>query len=197
MSYHDHRGHCDGMQDFGKFPEITREHSQRFLCELRKLFTQQTLFEAYHNGLIKDWDRETDPPLNFLEVFYNRLFVRCVLIIGESAEDVEENLRLTNKAKYIIDEAERRAFGFTSGRFYDLANKCKLSGVPRSELKVGLRVLSLRTGRLGKISELLENQDSSEAVWIKIDWELISGLVYSPAVTSTNTQDMFDQVVIF
>lgn len=197
MSYHDHRGHCVGMQDFGTFPELTRGQSQRFLCELRKLFTQQTLIEAYHNGLIEDPGSETDTPLNFLEIFYNRLFIRCVLIIGESAEDVEENLRLTNKAKYIIDEAQRRAFGFTSERFYDLAKQRKLSDVPRGELKVGTRVLSLRTGRLGKISKLLKNQLGRDSTRITITWEPHPGLGFIPRTTSTKMQDMFDQVVIF
>lgn len=199
MSYHDHRGHCDGMQDFGTFPEITQQQNYRFLRELSNLCPRQTLIKAYHNGLIKDWDRETDTPLNLLEVLYKRLFFRHILIneVGASFIDFEENFYLTDKTKYILKEAERRAFGFTTERFCDLTNKRKLSDVPRSDLKVGLRVLSLHTGRQGKISELLENQLGRESTWITITWDPHSGFGYIPRTTSTNTQDMFDQVVIF
>lgn len=104
MSYHDYRGHCAGTRDFGTFPILTHQERHRFLRELFNLCSRQTLSKAYQNGLVKDRDPETDPPLNFLEVGHKRIFFHWILIPDPGAviEDTEDTLCLTDKGIYIF-----------------------------------------------------------------------------------------------
>lgn len=113
MSYHDHRGHCNGLSVNKIKPALANSHV--FIIELEKLFGSLTLEDMVKHGLI-EFRANTGIPYSDKDMFY-RNFIED-RIIGNYSEDVicEDMTYVfpTKKMISIIEEAERRTFGTTA-----------------------------------------------------------------------------------
>ncbi len=118
MSYHDHRGHCNGLSVNKIKPALANSHV--FIIELEKLFGSLTLEDMVKHGLI-EFRSTSEKPFSDKDLFY-RNFIEARIVGNYSEDAVYEDIDVndityvfpTKKMISIIEEAERRAFGTTA-----------------------------------------------------------------------------------